>query len=137
MNGKGDYHENGPTQGENTHLLCSRRNTSPDQFPRLEIDLFRGRVEPYPPIRGRPLGCPRELALFDFLTRPEPDLSRTRELEVNKVIRDLLEALKRERLVPDWKKRQQTRAAVKRAIAKILGAGLPDICEERIYSSAA
>ena len=74
-----------------------------------------------------------ELALFDILTQPEPELSPTQELEVKKVVRNLLETLKRERLVLDWKKRQQTRAAVKQAISKILDEGLPDVYDERIY----
>ena len=40
--------------------------------------------------------------------------------------KELLDALKRERLVLDWHKRQQSRAAVKQAIEEILDKNLPD-----------
>jgi type I restriction enzyme R subunit len=53
-----------------------------------------------------------ELALFDILTRPEPKLTKAEEAEVKKVCRELLEKLKREKLVLDWREKQQARAAV-------------------------
>jgi type I restriction enzyme R subunit len=57
-----------------------------------------------------------ELAIFDILTRPDPSLTRKEEAEVKKVARTLLETLKREKLVLDWRARQQSRAAVRQAI---------------------
>ena len=53
-----------------------------------------------------------ELALFDILTKPEPVLTKAEEAEVKKVCRELLDALKREKLVLDWREKQQARAAV-------------------------
>ena len=66
-----------------------------------------------------------ELALFDLLTKPDIKLSKSREHEVKAVAQDLIEALKREKLVLDWRKRQQTRAAVRLAIEETLDR-LPD-----------
>jgi type I restriction enzyme R subunit len=54
-----------------------------------------------------------ELALFDLLTKPEPKLTRKEEAEVKKVVRELLEVLKAEKLVLDWRKRQRSKAAVR------------------------
>jgi type I restriction enzyme R subunit len=61
-----------------------------------------------------------ELAVFDLLTKPDPVLKKSEELQVKKVAHELLEKLKREKLVLDWRKRQQSRAAVKTAIEDVL-----------------
>ena len=53
-----------------------------------------------------------ELALFDILTKPEPVLTKTEEAEVKKVCRELLATLKREKLVLDWREKQQAKAGV-------------------------
>ncbi len=53
-----------------------------------------------------------ELALFDILTKPEPVLSESEEADVKRVCRDLLASLKREKLVLDWREKQQAKAAV-------------------------
>lgn len=66
-----------------------------------------------------------ELAVFDILTKPEPDLTAKDRKQVKKVARDLLDALKKGKLVLDWRKRQQARAQVKVTIEKVLDAGLP------------
>lgn len=57
-----------------------------------------------------------ELALFDILTRPDPKLTKKEEAEVKAACRDLLATLKREKLVLDWREKQQTRAGVMQAI---------------------
>jgi len=57
-----------------------------------------------------------ELALFDILTKPEPVLSAKEQAEVKKVCRELLDSLKREKLVLDWREKQQARAAVMQAL---------------------
>ena len=75
-----------------------------------------------------------ELALFDLLTKPEPELMAAQEAQVKKVVRELLTKLKWELLVLDWKKRQQTRAAVEVTINGELDAGLPEVYDRRIYS---
>ncbi|MCM0592758.1 MAG: type I restriction enzyme endonuclease domain-containing protein [Gloeotrichia echinulata DEX184] len=57
-----------------------------------------------------------ELAIFDLLTKPQIQLSKQEEQEVKQVAKELLKTLKQEKLVLDWKKRQQTRASVEVAI---------------------
>jgi len=57
-----------------------------------------------------------ELALFDILTKPEPKLSKAEEAEAKKVCRAMLETLKREKLILDWREKQQARAGVMQAI---------------------
>lgn len=61
-----------------------------------------------------------ELALFDILTRPEPNLTKKEKAEVKRVCKALLETLKAEKLVLDWRNRQQARAAVRQAIEIVL-----------------
>jgi type I restriction enzyme, R subunit len=61
-----------------------------------------------------------ELALFDILTKPDPRLSKPEEKMVKKVATELLELLKSEKLVLDWRKRQQSRAAVRLCIEQSL-----------------
>ncbi|MEO7940243.1 MAG: type I restriction enzyme endonuclease domain-containing protein, partial [Burkholderiaceae bacterium] len=53
-----------------------------------------------------------ELALFDILTKPEPVLTKTEQAEVKKMCKELLASLKREKLVLDWREKQQAKAAV-------------------------
>ena len=57
-----------------------------------------------------------ELAVFDILTKPEISLTEKDKDEVKRIARDLLETLKREKLVLDWRKRQQARASVRVAV---------------------
>jgi type I site-specific restriction-modification system R (restriction) subunit len=57
-----------------------------------------------------------ELALFDILTKPEPVLTKAEEADVKRACRELLDALKRETLVPDWREKQQAKAAVMQTI---------------------
>ncbi|MCG2736840.1 MAG: DUF3387 domain-containing protein [Candidatus Methanoperedenaceae archaeon] len=66
-----------------------------------------------------------ELAIFDLLTKPEMTLKKKEEREVKKVAQELLETLKNEKLVLDWRKRQQSRAAVRESIEVLLDIGLP------------
>jgi type I restriction enzyme R subunit len=73
-----------------------------------------------------------ELAVFDLLTKPDMKLSKAEQKEVKKIARQLLDTLKKEKLVLDWKKKQQTRADVKVAIAKTLDT-LPEIYSKEIY----
>ncbi len=47
-------------------------------------------------------------------------LSKKEEREVKKVAKELLATLKQEKLVLDWRKRQQSRAAVRLSIEEIL-----------------
>lgn len=61
-----------------------------------------------------------ELAIFDLLTKPEVNLTKQEEKQVKQVAKVLLENLKREKLLLDWRKRQQSRAAVQLAIEETL-----------------
>jgi len=57
-----------------------------------------------------------ELALFDILTKPEPVLTKAEEAEVKMVCRELLATLKREKLVLDWREKQQAKAGVMQSL---------------------
>ncbi|WP_254174007.1 type I restriction endonuclease subunit R [Planktothrix pseudagardhii] len=61
-----------------------------------------------------------ELAILDLLTKPNIDLTEKEKQDVKKVAQQLLETLKREKLVLDWRKRQRTRAAVQLTVEEIL-----------------
>ena len=67
-----------------------------------------------------------QLAIFDILTRPGPDLD-TKEIEsIKKVCKELLGKLKTELLVLAWRNKRTTRAAVRVEIEKMLDDGLPE-----------
>ena len=74
-----------------------------------------------------------ELTIFDLLIKPEMTLSKKEEQEVKKVAHDLLEALKQEKLVLDWRKRQQSRAAVRQSIEVILDEVLPGSYTKELF----
>ncbi len=67
-----------------------------------------------------------ELAVFDILTRPGPDLSAQEIESIKKVCKDLLAKLKTEKLVLAWRTKRTTRAAVRVEIEKMLDSGLPE-----------
>jgi type I restriction enzyme R subunit len=74
-----------------------------------------------------------ELALFDMLTKPDVQLTDKEKDKVKKVARNLLATLKREKLVLDWRKKQQARAQVSTTIKTILDSGLPDSYTPAIF----
>ena len=57
-----------------------------------------------------------ELAIFDLLTQPEPQLSDKEKAEVKKVAREMLAKLKTEKLKDGWQLKMQTKADVERTI---------------------
>jgi type I restriction enzyme R subunit len=65
-----------------------------------------------------------ELAIFDLLTKPEPELTDADMKKVKAAAKKLLAHIE-EKLVLDWKRRQQTRSAVKVTVRDILDAELP------------
>lgn len=73
-----------------------------------------------------------ELTIFDLLTKPPMKLSKREEGEVKKVAKELLETLKQEKLVLDWRKKQQTRASVRLCIEDVLD-HLPPTYSKDIY----
>ena len=72
-------------------------------------------------------------AVFDLITRPGPDLSPQEEQQVRRVAQELLDVLKHEKLVLDWRKEQQTRAAVRVAVEETLDR-LPEKFTRPIYA---
>ena len=77
-----------------------------------------------------------ELTVFDLLTRPalpEHELTEEERNEVKAVSKKLLDTLKQEKMVLDWRKRQQSRAAVRLAIENILDE-LPGCYTLEIYA---
>lgn len=61
-----------------------------------------------------------ELAIFDILSKPRLDITSKEEKLVKKVAKDMLSTLKATTLVLDWRKRQQSRAAVRLCIEEWL-----------------
>lgn len=72
-----------------------------------------------------------ELAIFDLLTRPGPELSETEQRDVKAIARKLLEHIQ-EKLVLDWRKRMQSRAKIQVEVEKVLDE-LPEIYEPEVY----
>ena len=72
------------------------------------------------------------MAVFDILTRPDLNLTEKEKREVKRVAQDLLETLKRKKLVLDWRKRQQSRAAVRVLIEELIWQ-LPERYTEKMY----
>lgn len=61
-----------------------------------------------------------DLAIFDILTKLNIKLSRREKDMVKEVVKDLLNTLKTQKLMLDWCKRQQTRAAIQVTVEEIL-----------------
>jgi len=74
-----------------------------------------------------------ELAIFDLLTKPDMKLTEKEKAQVKKAARDLLNTLKAEKLVLDWRKRQQNRAQVMVTIEDILDKELPEAFTEDVF----
>ena len=70
--------------------------------------------------------------LTAFAQRLSDEEKGGEEREVKEVAKQLLETLKREKLVLDWKKRQATRAAVRYAIETMLDE-LPRVYTPELY----
>lgn len=73
-----------------------------------------------------------QLAVYDLLMRPAPDLTDTEIAQVKKVAESLLELLRREKIVLDWRKEQRSRAAVRLAVETKLDE-LPDKFDTDLY----
>lgn len=74
-----------------------------------------------------------ELAIFDLLTKPDPKLNGKEKQQVKLVAKELLAKLSNDKLVLDWKKRLQTRAAVLVTIEEVLDVGLPRAYSPECY----
>jgi type I restriction enzyme R subunit len=72
-----------------------------------------------------------ELALFDLLKKPK--LTVNEKIQVKNAAKGLLIALKSQKLVLDWRKRQQSRAGVRLEIEQFLDKNLPAIYDTNLY----
>jgi type I restriction enzyme R subunit len=72
-------------------------------------------------------------AIVDLITRPGPDLSQEEDPLVKRVAKELLGVLKRDKIVLDWRKEQQTRAAVRVTVETTLDQ-LPDKFTRPLYA---
>jgi hypothetical protein len=73
-----------------------------------------------------------ELAIFDILTKPEPKLTKAQEVQVKKIARQLLDKLKREKLILDWRMKETAKAAVRQTIREELDE-LPEVYDRRLW----
>ncbi len=84
--------------------------------------------------RGLSEGLTEEqLAIFDLLMRPAPELSEAEKVQVKKVADELLTILRRDKIVLDWRKQQSTRAAVRVAVEETLDR-LPEAFTRQLYA---
>ena len=75
----------------------------------------------------------KELAMFDLLTKPEPDLTAKERKDVKAVARILYDKLLEGILTLDWRKKQEKKAEVQVTIKTILNDGLPQVYDKRIF----
>jgi type I restriction enzyme R subunit len=73
-----------------------------------------------------------ELAIFDLLTKPEPTLTKAQEVEVKAVARRLLAKLKREKLILDWRLKENAKADVRQTIREEYDQ-LPEVYDRRLW----
>jgi type I restriction enzyme R subunit len=73
-----------------------------------------------------------ELAIFDLLTKPEPKLTKAQEVEVKAIARRLLTKLKREKLILDWRLKENAKADVRQTIREEYDE-LPEIYDRRLW----
>lgn len=63
-----------------------------------------------------------------------PELADKDRTLVKKVCKELLETLKAEKLVLDWRKKDRARSDVRRTLEIVFDRGLPESYEEEIYN---
>ena len=64
--------------------------------------------------------------------KPNMNLNKKETKQVKAIARKLLKTLQTEKMVLDWKKKQQTRAGVKVAIEEVLD-GLPEVYSKDVF----
>jgi len=74
-----------------------------------------------------------QLAIFDLLMRPAPELLESEKTQVKRVAEELLTILKRDKIVLDWRKEQSTRAGVRVAVEETLDR-LPEKFTRQLYA---
>lgn len=75
-----------------------------------------------------------ELALFDIITKPAPEMSDNEVTQVKAMCRELLKTLKQEKLVLDWRKKAQAKGDVRRTLEIVFDRGLPESFDEAVYN---
>jgi len=78
-----------------------------------------------------------ELAIFDILTKPEPELTAAETDIVKQIARNMLDTLKREKLVLDWRLKERAKAAVRSAIQQSLDSLPPPYVDEIWHAKTA
>lgn len=74
-----------------------------------------------------------ELTIFDILMKPAPELTEDEIKRVKLVVRELVSKLEENQLIAlDWRKKTQTRGAVKTCIKDTLD-GLPEAFDKELY----
>lgn len=76
-----------------------------------------------------------ELAVFDLLTRPDPQLSDEEREQVKAVACKLMDHIQ-DRLVLDWRRKAETREAARGTVKDILDE-LPDVYDEELWNRKA
>ncbi|WP_065761812.1 type I restriction endonuclease subunit R [Pseudomonas defluvii] len=99
-----------------------------------ELMVFTGQLKEEDQRAMRENLSEEELALFDLLTQPVPELTEKERAEVKKVCKELLETLKAEKLVLDWRKKDRARSDVRRTLEIVFDRGLPKSYDEGIYN---
>ncbi|WP_280569791.1 type I restriction endonuclease subunit R [Chromohalobacter sp. 296-RDG] len=74
-----------------------------------------------------------ELALFDIITKPAPEMTDKEVAKVKAMCRELLETLTKEKLVLDWRKKAQAKGDVRRTLEDTFDRGLPESFDETVY----
>ncbi len=74
-----------------------------------------------------------ELAIYDLLSNPPLKMTKEESLSIKKIAHELLEKLKSEKLILDWRKKQQSRASVRLCIEKTLE-NLPPVFTDELYN---
>lgn len=75
-----------------------------------------------------------ELAIFDLLTKPAMQLTEAERQQIKQGAKRLLETLKAGKLTLDWRKHQNTRAAVQESIQRVLDEILPRQFDQNLYT---
>jgi hypothetical protein len=132
-NGKSEPHSHQPARRIPAHAPRSRaapRHPASGRKPSTWRRTLRR--SPRPSCIRRSQLTEEELVIFDLLTKPSVELTKPEERDVKRVAKTLLETLKREKLVLDWRKQQTTRAGVRFTIETVLDE-LPRAYSKEIY----
>ena len=119
---------------ERLQALIDRYNTGSMDIEQLFEELMRfvGNLDEEERRHIRENLTEEELTIFDILTKPEPTLSKTQEVEVKKIAQQLLRKLKQEKLILDWRTKEMAKAGVRETIREELDA-LPDNYDRRLW----